>query len=222
MEIGAAANKLRNGLDKLIDTREKVEAMTVELEDAKAQLAIFQKQCEEYLVVIVQQKRDAEEQEKSVASRSEKIAVEEARCQVMAENAQKDLDEAVPALEEAMRALESLNKKDLGEIKAYTNPPELVETVLQAVMILRQSDPTWSEAKRQLGDTTFIKQLVEFDRDNMTDKGMYVCEFMYVHVCMRKQIQWSLSTRDKLGTGPLSLIQWSLSTRDKLGKVLCP
>ena len=30
-------------------------------------------------------------------------------------------------------------------------------------------------------------------------------------------IQWSLSTRDKLGMGPLSFIQWSLSTRDKLG-----
>ena len=30
-------------------------------------------------------------------------------------------------------------------------------------------------------------------------------------------IQWSLSTRDKLGTGQLSLIQWNLSTRDKLG-----
>ena len=81
-EVGDAANKLRNGLDKLIDTRQKVEAMTVELEETKAQLAIFQKQCEEYLVVIVQQKRDAEEQEKSVATRSEKIAVEEARCQV--------------------------------------------------------------------------------------------------------------------------------------------
>lgn len=170
-EIGDAANKLRNGLDKLIDTRQKVEAMTVELEETKGQLAILQKQCDEYLVVIVQQKRDAEEQEKSVAARSEKIAVEEARCQVLAENAQRDLDEAIPALEEAMRALESLNKKDLGEIKAYTNPPELVETVMQAVMILRQSEPTWAEAKRQLGDTTFIKQLVEFDKDNMTDKG---------------------------------------------------
>lgn len=170
-ELGDAANKLRNGLDKLIDTRQKVEAMTVELEETKGQLAIFQKQCDEYLVVIVQQKRDAEEQEKSVVARSEKIGVEEARCQVMAENAQKDLDEAVPALDEAMRALESLNKKDLGEIKAYNNPPELVETVLQAVMILRQSDPTWAEAKRQLGDTTFIKQLIEFDRDHMSDKG---------------------------------------------------
>lgn len=81
-EIGDAASKLRNGLDKLIDTRQKVEAMTVDLEETKGQLAIFQKQCEEYLVVIVQQKRDAEEQEKSVAARSEKIAVEEARCQV--------------------------------------------------------------------------------------------------------------------------------------------
>ena len=81
-EIGDAANKLRNGLDKLIDTRQKVEAMTVELEETKGQLAIFQKQCEEYLVVIVQQKRDAEEQEKSVAARSDKIALEEARCQV--------------------------------------------------------------------------------------------------------------------------------------------
>ena len=30
-------------------------------------------------------------------------------------------------------------------------------------------------------------------------------------------MQWSLSTRDKLGTGLLSLMQWSLSTRDKLG-----
>ncbi len=145
--------------------------MTIELEETRVKLSNFQKQCEEYLVVIVQQKRDAEEQEKSVVARSEKISVEESRCQVMAENAQKDLDEAIPALQEAMKALESLNKKDVGEIKAYTNPPELVETVLQAVMILRASEPTWAEAKRHLGETTFIKQLIDFDKENMSDKG---------------------------------------------------
>lgn len=77
--------------------------MTVELEETKAQLAVFQKQCVEYLVVIVQQKRDAEEQEKTVAARSEKIAEEEIRCQHLAEAAQKDLDEALPALEEAVK-----------------------------------------------------------------------------------------------------------------------
>ena len=79
-----------------------------------------------------------------------------------------------------MQALEALNKKDLGEIKAYNNPPELVETVMQAVMILRQSDPTWGEAKRQLGDTNFIKQLVDFDKDNMSDKGTVISAYSYM------------------------------------------
>ena len=44
--------------------------------------------------------------------------------------------------------------------------------VMKAVMTLRQSDPTWQEAKRQLGDPNFITELLEFDKDNMTDKVM--------------------------------------------------
>ena len=38
--------------------------MSIELEDVKTKVAQFQKQCEEFLVVIVQQKRDADEQQK--------------------------------------------------------------------------------------------------------------------------------------------------------------
>lgn len=68
------------------------------------------------------------------------------------------------------QALEALNKKDLTEIKSYGNPPELVGRVLQAVMILRGAEPTWSEAKRQLSDPNFIKQLINFDKDNMSDR----------------------------------------------------
>ena len=63
-ELGDAANKLKNGLNKIDETRVKVEGMSVELEDAKTKVAQFQKQCEEYLVVIVQQKREADEQQK--------------------------------------------------------------------------------------------------------------------------------------------------------------
>ncbi len=63
-ELGEQVSKLRNGLFKIDDTRSKVEAMSVELEEAKKKVAEFQKQCEEYLVVIVQQKREADEQQK--------------------------------------------------------------------------------------------------------------------------------------------------------------
>lgn len=56
----------RQGLWKLmfINTSCQVESMSIELEEAKTKVAQFQKQCEEYLVVIVQQKRDADEQQK--------------------------------------------------------------------------------------------------------------------------------------------------------------
>ncbi|XP_071333968.1 dynein axonemal heavy chain 2 [Trachinotus anak] len=169
-ELGEQVSKLRNGLLKISDTREKVEAMSVELEEAKKQVAEFQKQCEEYLSVIVQQKIEADKQQKAVSANSEKIAAEELQCKAMAENAQRDLDEALPALEEAMKALESLNKKDMTEIKSYGRPPALVETVMQAVMTLQGKEPTWAEAKRQLGEANFIKTLVHFDKDNISDR----------------------------------------------------
>ncbi|KAM6949562.1 LOW QUALITY PROTEIN: dynein axonemal heavy chain 2 [Aplochiton taeniatus] len=170
LELGSQVSKLRNGLFKIDDTRVKVEAMSLELEDAKKKVAEFQKQCEEYLVIIVQQKREADEQQKAVSAHSEKIGAEEIKCKAMAENAQRDLDEALPALEEAMKALESLNKKDMTEIKSYGRPPALVETVMQAVMILLGKEPTWAEAKRQLGESNFIKALVNFDKDNISDR----------------------------------------------------
>ncbi|XP_039087571.1 dynein heavy chain 2, axonemal [Hyaena hyaena] len=169
-ELLDQASKLRTGLFKIDETREKVEVMSLELEEAKKKVAEFQRQCEEYLVIIVQQKREADEQQKAVTANSEKIAVEEVKCQALADNAQKDLEEALPALEEAMRALESLNKKDIGEIKSYGRPPAQVEMVMQAVMILRGNEPTWAEAKRQLGEQNFIKSLIHFDKDNISDK----------------------------------------------------
>ncbi|KAG7496340.1 dynein heavy chain 2, axonemal [Solea senegalensis] len=169
-ELGEQVSKLRNGLFKISDTREKVEAMSLELEEAKKQVAEFQKQCDEYLSVIVQQKNEADKQQKAVGASSDKIAAEEVQCKAMAENAQRDLDEALPALEEAMKALESLNKADMTEIKSYGRPPALVETVMQAVMTLLGKEPTWAEAKRQLGEPNFIKTLVNFDKDNISDR----------------------------------------------------
>lgn len=59
------------------------------------------------------------------------------QCQRLADLAQADLDEAMPALEEAIRALDSLSKKDISEMKSYGKPPVKVEMVMEAVMILK-------------------------------------------------------------------------------------
>lgn len=66
-----------------------------------------------------------------------KVKAEET--QAIADDAQRDLDEALPALEGANQALNSLDKADISEIKVFTKPPDLVMTVMQAVGILLNS-----------------------------------------------------------------------------------
>lgn len=136
-ELATQANKLRNGLWKIDDCRQKVETMSVELEEAQVKVAEFQQQCDEYLIIIVNQKKEADEQQKEVTKKSIKIGEEEVQCKKLADLAQADLDEAMPALDEAVRALDSLNKKDISEMKSYGKPPLKVEMVMEAVMILK-------------------------------------------------------------------------------------
>eukprot|EP00002_Diphylleia_rotans_P022931 TRINITY_DN4501_c0_g1_i3.p1 TRINITY_DN4501_c0_g1~~TRINITY_DN4501_c0_g1_i3.p1 ORF type:complete len:4513 (-),score=1142.54 TRINITY_DN4501_c0_g1_i3:360-11993(-) len=168
-QLGEAAAKLRNGLNKLDETKQQVEVMSVELESKKENVAKKQKEAEDLLIVIVQERRTADEQAKSVGAESEKIAGEEAEVKRIADAAQQDLSAAMPALEASAKALEALSKKDLAEIKAYTKPPPAVEKVMNAVMVLRKSEPTWTEAKRQLNDPNFLQQLITYDKDSMSD-----------------------------------------------------
>ena len=56
-----------------------------------------------------------------------------------------------------------------SQVKAYSTPPPAVELVLCAVMVLRRCEATWVEAKKQLGNTSFLNSLVTFDKDTLTD-----------------------------------------------------
>lgn len=55
--------------------------------------------------------------------------------------------------------MNSLNKNDLAEVKSFMKPPGRVKLVLEAVMILKQADPSWAEAKKQLGEPNFLTQV---------------------------------------------------------------
>jgi dynein heavy chain len=170
MEVQSNMRKLKLGLTRLEKTKQSVEKISKELEINKKQLAVFQKQCEDYLVSIVQQKRETDEISKSVQLKADKLSIEEAEVRQIAESIQEELDHAIPGVIMANKALEGINKKDLNEIKVFGKPPPLVEKVMEGVLILRKNEPTWEEAKRQLGNSFFIKQLINFDKDAISEK----------------------------------------------------
>jgi len=63
-ELSGAANKLKSGLGKIEDTRIKVQLMSIELEEARVKVKQFQNDCDDFLVTLVQQKREADDQQK--------------------------------------------------------------------------------------------------------------------------------------------------------------
>ena len=74
---------------------------------------------------------------KKVVVEDEAVAKQKAEdTQAIADDAQKDLDKALPALEAAVKALDALDKNDISEIRVFAKPPELVQTVMEAVCIL--------------------------------------------------------------------------------------
>ncbi|CAF1579491.1 unnamed protein product, partial [Adineta steineri] len=169
-ELCNARDKLTNGLDKIEEAKVQVTQMSVELEKKRVLANEAQRKCEESLGGLVNEQREVEQQKATVEKLKERVKIDEEKASVIAQAAQEDLDAAMPALEAANEALASLSKSSITEVKSYGRPPVPVEKALEAVMILRNSEPTWAEAKRQLGDTTFINQLINFDKDNIPDR----------------------------------------------------
>lgn len=171
-EILAESNKLRNGLSKIQDTAGKVEGMSEELRINQERVVDLTTQCNEFLVVIKIQTKEVDEQKQIVSAESAIIAQEENECKILAEQAQAELAEVMPAFESAIKALNALNKKDISEVKSYGRPPAKVEKVMEAVLILLGKEPTWEMAKRILADQNFLLNLRDFDKDHISDKTL--------------------------------------------------
>lgn len=170
--VSSSANKLRNGIFKIDDTQEKVKDMSEELIESQKQVKLVQDDCNVCIVNLSAETEVLDKQKKIVEEQGDKIAVEEIEIGVKRELAQKDLMIAMPALDEATLALNSLNKKDLTEVRSYAKPPVKVEKVMESVMVLLKKEPTWTQSKKELGDPNFLDTLKNFDKNHIADKTL--------------------------------------------------
>ncbi|KAJ3111626.1 Dynein heavy chain 6, axonemal [Phlyctochytrium bullatum] len=168
-ELGAARDRLRNGLNKLAETNELVAAMQIELEQLGPELKNKAADVESLMIKIAKDQEMADGVRK-VVSEEEAVVREQAKStEAIAAEAQKDLDEALPALQAAYKSLETLDKKDIAELKVFTKPPDLVLMVMEAVCILFKVKPDWDNSKKLLSDPQFMRKMTEYDKDNIPE-----------------------------------------------------
>ena len=170
-------SELEEAKDRFINGLQKMEEVGVVITSAKQDLAVLEPVLKEKTaateVLLKQVATDKEEASKVEAVVSKEAAeVEEfaAGVKVIQEDAQKDLDEALPALNAAVSALNSLTKGDITEVKSFAKPPPLVQTTMEAVCVLFGKKADWDTSKKFLGESDFLDQLIKYDKDNIDQK----------------------------------------------------
>jgi dynein heavy chain, axonemal len=118
---------------------------------------------------VVGKKKEATEKSVEVEQNRKVISVEQ-------EEAAEALRQALPDLENARDALDSLQKKDITEVRSFANPPEPVQIICECVAILKGfKDISWKTAKGMLSETNFLKSLQEMNCDLITVKQVTSC-----------------------------------------------
>ena len=76
----------------------------------------------------------------------------------------------MPIYKSAISALDTLNKNDITEMKAYASPAEEIVLVVSAVCLLMGKKENWDEAKKLMNNPNdFINNLKNFDKDNIKE-----------------------------------------------------
>uniref|UniRef100_A0A8C5FLE3 Dynein, axonemal, heavy chain 6 n=1 Tax=Gadus morhua TaxID=8049 RepID=A0A8C5FLE3_GADMO len=166
-QLVAARDRVKNGLTKLLETNVLVDKMKIDL--SALEPVLLQKSTDvNALMEKLAVDQESADKVREVVKEDEALATVKAEdTQAMADDAQRDLDEALPALESANKALNALDKADISEIRVFTKPPDMVMTVMEAVCILLNAKPDWAGAKQLLGDSTFLRRLMEYDKANI-------------------------------------------------------
>ncbi|XP_046391604.1 dynein axonemal heavy chain 6 [Ischnura elegans] len=168
-EINRRRDRVRNGLMKLQETNELVAKMKKELIALEPELNKKNADTAALMKNLAVEQAEADKVRKVVMADEAVVKVKADETQAIAEDAQRDLDEALPALEAAQKALGALDKNDINEIRVFQKPPSLVKFVLEAVCLLLGAKTDWASAKVVLGDTNFLKRLQEYDKNKISE-----------------------------------------------------
>eukprot|EP00615_Pteridomonas_danica_P016588 CAMPEP_0114385844 /NCGR_PEP_ID=MMETSP0102-20121206/6268_1 /TAXON_ID=38822 ORGANISM="Pteridomonas danica, Strain PT" /NCGR_SAMPLE_ID=MMETSP0102 /ASSEMBLY_ACC=CAM_ASM_000212 /LENGTH=3026 /DNA_ID=CAMNT_0001542557 /DNA_START=949 /DNA_END=10026 /DNA_ORIENTATION=- len=187
IEVGTLKDRLQNGLDKLISTGQVVSVLQADITALKPVLVKTVAEVEVMIVNIDKDKADAAITQAQVEKEETAAKEKAASTQAIADDAQKDLDEALPALAAAVQCLKDLKKADIDEVKVMGKPPAGVRLCMEAVCIMfaippeKVADPDipgkkindyFKSAKNHLLGKAekLLSDMQDYDKDNIPDK----------------------------------------------------
>ena len=233
-KVAKAKQRYDTGLEKLdfaansvATMQEELTALLPTLDQAKKDTTVLMEQIEEKLPGV-------KALEENVSKEAAVVQVEVDKCNVMKEECEADLAEAIPALNSAIAALNTLKKSDIDECKNFKKPPSTVVLVMSGVCDMlgikpqRIQDPDdsskkindyWGPAKNLLGQKDFLSSLQTYDKDNIPVKTITTIRTKYI-----TDPDFTPEKAAKASKAALGLCKWVIAMEcyDRVAKVVKP
>ena len=184
--IRAAADQVAGGLAKMDQAKRDVGSMREELAAKNADLMKAGVEAAALLARISESTFAAEREKAKVSAIVNAVTAQAASIATVKDGAARDLAAAKPALDAALAALASITPRDISNLKALKNPPDVVRRIFDCVLLLRRfplARAAWHSIKgamviegdydsavRMMGDMTFLSALVNFPKETITDE----------------------------------------------------
>ncbi|KAM9806325.1 dynein axonemal heavy chain 11 isoform 1-T1 [Syngnathus typhle] len=180
-------NRLDSGLQKLQSTAAQVEDLKAKLADQESDLTIKNQNIEALITKIGLQTEKVSSKKEAADVEAQKVSLIQAEVSIKQQECEQDLAKAEPLLTAATTALNTLNKVNLTELKAFPNPPPAVINVAAAVMVLLAprgrvpKDRSWKAARAFMGKVDdFLQALVSYDKEHIHESCLNVVKQCYL------------------------------------------
>ncbi|XP_076453104.1 dynein axonemal heavy chain 10-like [Babylonia areolata] len=203
--ILAQCDRLAGGLQKIADASEMLAVLNEKLAVQKVAVTEKTAACEALLEEIAAGTKQASE--KKVVAEAKGKEIEEQSVVIVKEKkeAEDALAEALPALEAARLALDDLDKSDVTEIRSFAKPPKAVQTVCECIVVMRGiREVSWKSAKGMMSEANFLRSLTEMDVDNINQKQTQAVKALLKDIDMSPDDMKSIS---RAGAGLLKFVE---------------
>nr|XP_046263890.1 dynein axonemal heavy chain 8-like isoform X2 [Scatophagus argus] len=184
--INTLAERMRVGLDKLMEASKSVAQLSKDLEVKEKELAIASVKADEVVAEVTVSAEAAtvvKNEVQVVKDKAQKIVDGIEREKAFAEE---KLEAARPALEEAKAALNTIKPADIATVRKLAKPPHLVMRIMDCCLLLFQKKldsvsmdpdrcclkPSWMEAQKLMSGTGFLASLQQFPKDKINEEAV--------------------------------------------------
>ncbi|EMP26627.1 Dynein heavy chain 11, axonemal [Chelonia mydas] len=186
-EMSKRMEHLVNGIQKLKTTASQVEDLKSKLASQEAELQLRNQDAEALITKIGLQTEKVSQERATADAEERKVVAIQTEVSLKQRECEDDLLKTEPALVAATAALNTLNKINLTELKAFPNPPTAVTNVTAAVMVLLAyngkvpKDRSWKAAKVFMGKVDdFLQALISYDKEHIPKNCLKVVKEYYL------------------------------------------